>query len=94
MVPIETMKEYLLQELGADNVPNSDDFNILMTSLKNISFDHKLIELIKIMKKSDNIILIDNIKNFIFKYAYSGITGYVTEKNIIKIYTLLISNIN
>jgi hypothetical protein len=92
MVPIENIKNYLLQELGADNIENSDDFNLLLESLKNLSFDDKLNKLIKIMKESNNTILVSNIKNFLFFHAYSGITGYVTEKNLRKIYGFLISN--
>lgn len=92
MVPIENIKNYLLQELGADNIKNSDDFNILLESLKNLSFDDKLIKLIKIMRESKNIIVINNIKNFLFNYANSGITGYTIEKNLRKIYDYLNSN--
>ena len=92
MVPIENIKNYLLQELGADNIENSDDFNIILESLKNLSFDDKLIKLIKIMRESENVIVINNIKNFLFNHAYSGITGYTTEKNLRKIYNHLNSN--
>jgi len=92
MVPLENIKNYLLQELGADNIENSDDFNLLLESLKNVSFDDKLNKLIKIMKESNNTILVSNIKNFLFSHAYSGITGYATEKNLRKIYGFLISN--
>jgi hypothetical protein len=89
MVPIENIKNYLLQELGADNIKNSDDFNILLESLKNLSFDDKLIKLIKIMRESENVIVINNIKNYLFNYANSGITGFTTEKNLRKIYDYL-----
>jgi len=89
MVPIENIKDYLLQELGADNIKNSDDFNILLESLKNLSFDDKLIKLIKIMRESENVIVISNIKNYLFNYANSGITGFTTEKNLRKIYDYL-----
>lgn len=93
MIAIEVIKEYLFQELTTEYFENSNEFKDLLKSLKHLKNEEFFLSLIKIMRTSTNILLVSNIKNFLFTYINSGITGSTTESKLRQIYFLFTNNV-